>query len=382
MVVDRFEWSDSENRSYPGVAEPEGSFRSAFEKNIQETEFEVLVIESDIRDAVLPENTTFSFCFYDGPRSAEDIHYILCMLSTSFSADGQILIKNVFGSRAPEVAAYVNALLGLNVVELLPTDQPAWCNIAVLTPGPAWSQLTALEFESLLEDAPVPAAFSDPWYGHSTTIVRILWLASVHRWGHAIALLRNLPHLTENQSAFDEFEDNLGLGVNQPEMSAIFSVFKHLHQDHALETVKPLDVGTSVENRLRLIWDSVPDDLWQSERLNVTDAFTERFEKLHREIEGHVASIRDKDIAIIGPHDPELEWICLICGAQTITSVLFDTEVETLQATRLKRVHLGLDDTPNFDIAFISELPEDTERFSEFEKLPSVEMQSAVSYKT
>lgn len=360
VVIDRFLWSAAEAQSYPGIANAGDSFRPVFEANLGKTEFEVTVIESDVRDAKLPGGVTFDFCFYDGPRSAEDLHYLMSELVHSFSNTGQILIKNVFGSRAPDVAAYVNALLGARIVTLQESDQPNWCNIAVLRPGSNWAVLSDVEAHELIKDASVPQDFSDPWYGHSTTVMRILWMCSLGLWGHGIAMLKLLPHLTDNQSIFDDFERQLELNKSDPDMMSIFSVLRNLDLTQRAPRISN-GIGSEVEERSKLLWYAVPTDLWQSEEIDPRLVFTDRFETLFRMLETELSKLAGKSVAIIGDLDRELELLCLMLGATSVTSVIGGDGIEAFRSSHLMRVGFDTANFSKFDLAFATKNSKESE---------------------
>ncbi|SHG95768.1 hypothetical protein [Cognatishimia maritima] len=354
-VVDNFFWSESEANAYPGISEPNGSFRAAFESHVADTPHPVTTLEIDASDFAWDDSESLSLLFYDGPRDAEALHLILRQISKALSAEGQILIKNVYGTRAPAIGAYVNALLGASICELIHTDQPNWCNMAVLKPSSAWADIDSFETAAdAISTTPLPQSFSDPWFGQATSVMRLFWLAQLGNWGASFAQLHMLPVHTESPTLFDEYERFLRLNQTAPEMAAVFSVFRQIHHDTALRIPTTDRIGESVDLRLRRLWDTISPELWESEAIDPRQAFSNRFEVLRAALaSGFAVKVAGKSIAILGPLDQALEILCLICGATKVISLMTNdplSEGDFLQTEQLARQPVEDAKSDNFDL--------------------------------
>ena len=341
-VLDNFVWTEAHANANSGVLKPGSSFLPIFESNMASAGARARIIECDIEDFVW-DGGALDLCFIDAPRNAARLHNCLQPLSAALKPDGWILVKNGLNSSDAEMGAYIDALLGLDILKIEATAQPAWCNIAVLRPGPCLSQLATINDPAALATiAPLPQGNSDPWFGRSLTMTRLGHLALERQWQAVFARLAELPPSPENIESWDKLElDLLARRSDLPNWAAL-AVLMLAQNDTSLAANPPVIPADNVSSRLRSYWINNAKSEWRTLALDL-DLLLGQDASAGFGIAADLANqIHGRRIAIIGT-DPFAATIGAICaGAEQITAIATSPVSGLLSATADRFPHVGV----------------------------------------
>jgi|GEM_PF-3406325 len=168
-VVDHFRWSAQNAQKHPDLLPVGASFRPLFERHLQTQGKAARLSECDI-SAFEWSGGALDFCLIDAPRNREDLWLCLRQVLSALTETGVVLIKHGLNPAHLDMMALIEVLITHQVLELVLTGQPGWCNIAVLRRGEAGTELptkaelalwlkTPCNIKRLPKDGPPERAF-------------------------------------------------------------------------------------------------------------------------------------------------------------------------------------------------------------------------------
>lgn len=320
-VVDRFIWSEANAKAYPGIAEPETSFRSVFEANMASAGVAVEIVESALPDLVWDQRD-LDLVVVDAPRDAGTLHGCLRAIAPSLKKGTRILVKHALNPRDFGMGAYLDALAGFGYISFDATEQPNWCNIAVATVTDKTISIADFaEADDLIAAAPVCEGFTDPWYGHRLTIFRLAYLATISRWQDAFGLLAGMAPNSENLGLWDEIEAQIS--AEEREVSevalSVLAALVWIHNDSVAAAPWPL--GVSVLERLRAYWHNNAEAIERQSTLDLESLFQDDIEPLILKLAGHVGLLHRKTVVAFSEQCKELATVARMAGTSHITCI-------------------------------------------------------------
>jgi hypothetical protein len=210
---------------------------------------------------------TLNFVVIDAPRTPDNLHSCLGAIAASLSPDAVIMIKHGLNRSDLSMGAYLDGLIGLGVLEMVATNQPEWCNIAVLRPGTELKQFPSdQDASSIIANAPIPSGVSDPWYGHLLSIGRLGYLASQGNWAKTWERLSELPASGDNLIIWDALESEfIDFANDVPDpLWAVFSVLFWVQNDKGLNSEPPVAIDPDLPSRLRAYWCNNEQHEWKA----------------------------------------------------------------------------------------------------------------------
>ena len=268
-VIDHFVWSENNAANYPGIAEAEASFRNAFEENMARAGVSATIIEATLPDLKW-SGEKIDFLLIDAPRTAEELHGCLAALATSTKQGSFVLVKHALNLRDCELGGYCDALLGAQMLELVATEQPAWCNIAVFRATAALPELAKVsDLEEFIANAPMSEAPTDPWYGSTLSAMRLALVARSLNWSAAFRLLDQIPTNSEFLALWDKVEVlcTPPKGDVDPNV-ALLSELVWIKNDQRLSANPPVAFDSAFASRIRAYWLNNADQDWRIDALN------------------------------------------------------------------------------------------------------------------
>ena len=336
-VVDRFIWSDANARKYPGIAEPDTSFRSVFEANMAAQGLDVDVIESTLPD-LLWEGGPIDFMVIDAPRDAKTLHGCLRAVAVSLKPGAIIVIKHALNSHDFGMGAYLDALAGYGHAKFEVTEQPSWSNICTISVTDTVSELASFDDEEeLIANAPVSDGPTDPWSGHALTTYRLAHLARSRRWPAAFAMLTGMEPCSDNIALWDEISLHIPTGpelVLEAEMT-ILTELVWVHNDVGARL--PVAIGPSVVERLRAFWHNNASAGSRASDLSSPLLFHEHATASILSLAPHASKLWQKSIVAIGSDLKNLSVATKLAGVQSFTGIPVGKEM-SLEDGRLGNV--------------------------------------------
>ncbi|MEE2946056.1 MAG: hypothetical protein VX444_12840 [Pseudomonadota bacterium] len=256
-VVDRFIWSDVNAENNPGVLASGESFRPVFEMLMASQGVSAQIHETEI-DAFEWSGDPIDFCLIDAPRNSDDLWTCLRQILPSLTADGFVLIKHGLTPKHTDMLALLSSLTDAAIIQLVDTDQPAWCNIAALKAGPHLSDFSG---KTAVEDWLTRPARPAGDCGGSTSeqlvldIAKLAYLASHGLVSEALLQLRTQGPNPKLLSIWDRFEAEAPVDRDN-ELS--FSVFSEIFEFHHSAVQKDMwaPANQSITWALRHSWSS------------------------------------------------------------------------------------------------------------------------------
>lgn len=222
-VVDRFEWSELNDKAYPGVLEVGADFRPLFEAGMARAGTRAHVHVSDFRD-YLWEGGSLGLVYIDAPRDAKGLLRCLRAAAPGLSSNTRVLVKHGFGLQYPDMMSLIEWLAGQDIVVVEQLDQPVWNTTSVLRVGENAGRLSELAFKDInLDTEPLGERVSDGWNGRLLTAARLARLAKELDWPSALRQLQQVPEDPAMLTAWDRFEAELELAEKDPRGSMIFA---------------------------------------------------------------------------------------------------------------------------------------------------------------
>lgn len=265
-VVDRFIWSEGNDVALPGLASPGDSFRPLFEENIETAGVSVQIVETDLINFEW-HGGVIDLAVIDAPRTPDQLHNCLSTISGALQPNAVILVKHGLNRSDIGMGVYLDALMGLGVLEMVATEQPDWCNIAVLRPGPAIAKFPKeSDALDLVRTAPLPRGISDPWYGRLLSVARLGYLAQLQDWTHVWRRLADLPPSGDNLTLWDGLEANFHVPDESTDPNwAVFAEMFWVQNDNSLAASPPVSIGTGLPPRLRAYWSNNREHAWRAD---------------------------------------------------------------------------------------------------------------------
>ena len=265
-VVDSFVWSERNAENIPGLADPGASFLHAFEENMARSGNSPNIVVAELPDFEW-NGGTLNLVVIDAPRTPDNLHSCLNAIAASLSSDAVVMIKHGLNRTDLSMGAYLDGLIGLGVLEMVATNQPEWCNIAVLRPGTELMQFPSdQDASSIIANAPIPSEMSDPWYGRLLSIGRLGYLASQGYWAKTWERLSELPASGDNLTIWDTHEPEFIDFTNDvPDpLWAVFSVLFWVQNDKGLSSEPPVAIDPDFPARLRAYWCNNQHHEWKA----------------------------------------------------------------------------------------------------------------------
>ena len=301
-VVDRFIWTDKNAERLPGVADPGESFLPVFQNIRQMHGFDAVIHEADFQDFEWSGGRV-DLCFIDAPRKPAELLNCLMPIAKSLHQGSFVLVKNGLNPAYFEMMSLIEVLLAQSVFELIPVDQPKWCNIAVLKSGAKLAGIHDLGFDGkFFHRNPLNPDVRDPWYGPAFQIARIAQHVSALEWGSAYDQLDRLTPDIAGIYAWDEQEKFLDLRGAEEKRLAAFAEAISFHNDptSALNTRIPFEKSAALA--LRTYWKRNRGELWRRRTIDpemIAKTFQNGFLHWPAKLESHV---RQRTVLELGPN--------------------------------------------------------------------------------
>lgn len=259
-VVDRFIWSDANAERYPGLAAPGENFRDLYETFLKDYGAEATISETAFGDFEW-QGGAIDFCFIDGPRQPEGLLDCLNSIASSLAPGAKVLVKNGLNPSHTDMMALLHVLAALGIFRIVQTDQPKWCNIAVLEPGPELVSLSGIAVEDeLFRRCPIAPEVKDSRGDSSLVLARLAQRLIRSDTPCAFDMLDKLPPSVSHNYAWDALESKLDLPPELlPEIAAFSEVFCW-HNDAAGYWNEFVAPGKSVTWVLRAAWSNNADN--------------------------------------------------------------------------------------------------------------------------
>lgn len=276
-VVDRFLWTEAHDRRVPGLVRVGASFRDIFSDTMAARGHAPTIHDTELRRFTWTGGT-INLCLIDCPRTAVELLACLKSVGPALDKDGFVLVKHGLNPAHFEMAALLEILMARGIFALVPTEQPSWCNIAVLSPGPAISQLAEIELDGggLFLDSHIGRSVRDPWGGHVLGLAR---LAQTLHMGQADAAYDQLDRLTPDVDSLYRWDEQesalLKAGASSDEL-AVFSAAVSFHNDPAAALNVPVAFAASPALGMRNHWRAHADRPWR-DRLRAPGLFAEAY---------------------------------------------------------------------------------------------------------
>lgn len=207
-VVDHFIWSEANDQRHPGILAPGESFLPQFRALARHHGYDVEVHEADYRQFHW-QGGPLDLVVIDAPRSAPDLLAALRALRDGLAEHTIIAVKNGLNLAYPGMVGLIEMLVGLGILRLVDSDQPRWCNLALLGTGAGIDALDRIDLAGeLMASQPLsPEEGRDPWGGYSLSVARIAHVGiEKGDWTGALRLLEGLPRDIEALYAWDTAE--------------------------------------------------------------------------------------------------------------------------------------------------------------------------------
>jgi hypothetical protein len=258
-VVDRFVWTEANAERYPGLAAPGDNFRPLYEELLRDYGADVTIHETTFQEFEW-DGAEVDFCFIDGPRDAQNLLVCLAAMAPSLRPNAKVMIKNGLNAAYIDMMAFIHVLAALDIFRVVQTDQPHWCNIAVLEPGPELPRLTGLAVtDDLFTRCPLAPGIRDCRDGPSLVLARLAQRLLGDDMNGAFRMLDQLPPSIDQIYAWDKLEAML---VTPAELSGAVAAFSEVfawHNDVAAHTAGHYTPGKSLTWALRAAWSNNAD---------------------------------------------------------------------------------------------------------------------------
>lgn len=238
-VVDHFIWSEANDQRHPGVLSPGQSFLPQFRELARHHGYEAGIHQTDYRD-FLWQDGPLDLIVIDAPRSAPDLLAALRAVRGGLVEHSVIAVKNGLNLAYPGMVGLIEMLIGRGILRLIDSDQPRWCNLALLAPGGGIEALDQLDLtEETMAGQPLsPEGGRDPWGGYSLSVARIAHVGIEKAdWTGALRLLEGLPRDIEALYAWDAAEAALD-PPESPDLMGMAEVVR-MHCDPARPAYSP-----------------------------------------------------------------------------------------------------------------------------------------------
>ena len=333
-VVDHFVWTEANAANYPGIAAPAGSFRSVFEANMAAEGIALQIIETNLPQLDWPGGM-LDFVVIDAPRTPEQLHGCLVAIASELKPGAKVLIKNALNTRDLGLGAYIDALLGLGALTMDATDQPTWCNIAVLTVTQEMHGLLNFDSaEELIPMSPMSEGFTDPWYGRSLSAFRIAHLGLIGRWADAYAQAAKIPANSDSLNLWDSIEPHLlgGIAAEAEPFAAVLSELVWLHNDESAAAQPPVKIGTSFTERLSAYWRNNAGAYWVSDLLEPALLFNEEADDVINQISAHSTQLFQNEVVEVGTGLQGGPLASLLAGSRRYTGLAAEANLDEIGA--------------------------------------------------
>lgn len=276
-VVDRFSWTAQNAASHPGVLSEGDNFRSLFKAGLSERGLTAESHETLYED-FLWVGETLDFCLIDAPRDGAGLLHCLQSISDSLSAEAYILVKHGLNPAQLEMMCLVDHLIRQGILSLVKTDQPKWCNIAVLRPGVEFDGLQTIELtDDIFTRIDLKTPNADPWGGPLFQMARLSYLCLVEDWPAAFSALSTLPQDTAHLAAWDAVEASLNIRQEaQPQLAIFSDLLCFQNAERSPQLAKPPE--TSLIWAIRSYWLHQSQHKWSAQSLEL-QIFEECFAK-------------------------------------------------------------------------------------------------------
>lgn len=230
-VVDRFQWSELNAKNYPDVLPVGQSFRPLFEARLAQQGLGARIHQSEIEDFKW-SGAKLDFCLIDAPRSAEDLLTCLRSIGASLAPSSYVLVKHGLNAAHLDMLSLIDVMIALGWFGLVKTEQPNWCNIAVLHSTEATSAcMQETQAEALIASLNELDSFPESMTREALTlrIGRFAHWASEGHVDQALKLLKAQPVSPDVLAIWDVIEPQM---VVSKEHEGIFAAFAELFCFH------------------------------------------------------------------------------------------------------------------------------------------------------
>ncbi len=252
-VVDRFEWSELNSDRHPNVLPVGASSRPVFEGIMERHAVSATIHEGEI-EFFDWQHGKIDFCLIDAPRTAEDLLTCLSIVALDVDGSGLILIKHGLNPAHLDMMSMLDAMISADMLEVVPTEQPRWCNIAVLKPGPKLSTCSAQLMEDVLDIpmAPLMSTASEPRV--LLRMARLAALVTQGNWDAACQALAEQPHQRSYQECWDAIEPHIQPRRSKETEFAAFAELLAFHHSGANPAELWAPASQSMTWALRHYW--------------------------------------------------------------------------------------------------------------------------------
>ncbi|SFS22252.1 class I SAM-dependent methyltransferase [Yoonia litorea] len=336
-VVDRFVWTSANEDNYPGLLQADESFHNLFRANMERAGLAIASIEATLPDLTW-SGGKLDLVVIDAPRNAEQLHGCLKAICGALKPGAHVLIKHALNERDFGMGALVDALIGASMFDMVPVDQPAWCNIATIKATDQAGRLAEYDdVDELIANAPMSDQPTDPWYGHRLSLFRLAQLALSRQWPEAFARLTELPASIETLHTWDDLEPLLlGHAEVDDERLATLSEIIWLRSDIRQNRKLPLPLGATAPERLRAFW---RNNAGHTEVLSGLDPWLltdPRANVIAAALEMQKASLFGKSVFEIGPDLAGGAITAILSGAKQYLGIT-TSDIDPAQATNFEQ---------------------------------------------
>ncbi|MDO6728108.1 hypothetical protein Q4544_14310 [Cognatishimia sp. 1_MG-2023] len=345
-VVDRFVWTAQNAENHPNVLQVGESFRPVFEANLADRNFKATIHET-LYEQFEWSHGTLDFCLIDAPRDGHGLLHCLKSIGMAMSPQGYILVKHGLNPAQLEMMCLIDLLLRRNILALVPTGQPKWCNIAVLQPGEHIAMLKDIEFTpDIFANVDLRTPNTDPWNGPLFQMARLAYLVFIQDWPAAYSTLAKLPQDTAYLSAWDTVEATLDSPKEaQPQLAVFSDLLCFQNAERFPRLAKSAD--TSLIWAIRSFWMHHSRHDWSATAIDLP-LFENCFSS------GALKAASRLGDALIGAHileiGPNLALSGLahiMCGAQSYLGVETQDALHDLCSSFPSIRHISQDDLPD-----------------------------------